>query len=98
LLLIMLLGALPAAAHPHRIVCIAIDPGARAARPSRLAATVNVPELPAFSRGDRAEARAELTIDSTWNRERLTLVAFVQERRSRAILAAAVRLASLARP
>jgi hypothetical protein len=44
-------------------------------------------------------ARTELTIDPAWNRERLTVVAFVQERRSRTILAsAAARLASPARP
>jgi hypothetical protein len=133
-----------AVAQPHGVVRIAIDPEAGTVRPSRLAATVSVADLPALSRGDRADvvvaitedhlssdvtrgenrgrilkhaavvrqlatvgeaqapsstARAELTIDPTWNRERLTLVAFVQERRGRAILAsAAARLASLARP
>jgi len=44
-------------------------------------------------------ARAELTIDPAWNRERLTVVAFVQERHSRTILAsAAVPLSALSRP
>jgi len=46
-----------------------------------------------------AAARTELTLDPAWKRERLTVVAFVQERRSRTILAsAAARLASLPRP
>src|SRR5262245_15571352 len=133
-----------AAAQPPGLVRITFDPETGAARAARLAATVNVAELPAVSRGDRADvvvaiteehlssdvtrgenrgrvlkhaavvrhlaaigeaqapssaARTELTIDPAWNRERLTVVAFVQERRSRAILAsAAARLSTLARP
>jgi hypothetical protein len=130
-------------AQPHGVVRIALEPD-RGSAPARLTATVNVSNLPAISRGDRADvvvaitedhlssdvtrgenrgrvlkhaavvrqltaiggaqaptasALTGLTIDPGWKRERLTVVAFVQERRSRAILAsAAVPLSSLARP
>jgi hypothetical protein len=133
-----------AAAQPHGVVRIAPDAQRSGTSSSRVAATIEVSNLPAVSgavhadlvvaiteddlssnvtRGENhgrvlkhaavvrrlttigdapapgAPARIELALDSGWKRERLTVVAFVQERRSRTILAsAATRLSLLAQP
>jgi len=133
-----------AAAQAHGVVRITLDADSSGSPAKRLAATVDVSELPAVSRGDRADVvaaitedqlssdvtrgenrgrvlkhtavvrqlttigempapataiRTELTLDPSWKRERLTIVAFVQERRGRAILgSAAARLSPPARP
>jgi len=121
-----------AAAAPHGVVRIAIESNTNVA--SQLSVIVNVSDLPAIARGDRADmvvaitedhltsdvkrgenhgrvlthaavvrrlttigdasapassARAELVLEPDWQRDRLKIVAFVQERRSRTILASA---------
>lgn len=115
---------------PHGTLSISLEPAAS----DHVAASVNVSELPAISRGDHADivlavtesqlrsdvragenkgrqlthaavvrqltvigeaaspqsvGKSDLTLSSAWQRDHLTVVAFVQERLSRRVLAAA---------